>query len=332
MPSCIPSNRKQLTTFEANQSRFVTKCRWPVEVVNGLLKTLFRAHNKVVSNVTLHHSLSDFRIAGALINRFHKRLISDPDNGIEIAREMLSKLNTINELENIVDTYRIDRNRKSYKKLNANMVSDFPKLDLETIKKKITLETYQLKQSLNYLAEHQRENGNFTIEIYDNKEKILNSNRSLLRARFQFRHTGNTKYNSYITYWPNENSVDKIDGWLCTCKCGKRTVGCCSHCASLIYYLSYGRHKGLTNPAASLESIFPTPVLIESSDDEDAIINNVNDISSDETEIRSDAIEISSNETEIRSDAIFSSDETEERDPQQYVPIYPDLSELMESL
>ena len=36
MPTCVPPNQKQLTTLQANQSRFITKCRWPVEVVNGL--------------------------------------------------------------------------------------------------------------------------------------------------------------------------------------------------------------------------------------------------------------------------------------------------------
>ena len=34
--------KKQYTTFEANNTRFVTKCRWVVEVINSFLKKSFR--------------------------------------------------------------------------------------------------------------------------------------------------------------------------------------------------------------------------------------------------------------------------------------------------
>jgi hypothetical protein len=139
MPSCLSPRQKQLTTQQANQSRFVTKCRWPVEVVNGLLKTLFRSHDKVVQNVMLNHALDDFRIAGALINRFHRRLLSDEDDGLEIAEEMKRKLNTPNELETVVETLRLDRKRADFKKLDGKSITDFPKIDQNTIKKKKTL-------------------------------------------------------------------------------------------------------------------------------------------------------------------------------------------------
>jgi hypothetical protein len=319
IPTCVRPKQK-LKTLEANQTRFVTKCRWPVEAVNVLLKTLYRANDKKVYNVTLPHVLSDLRIAGALINRFHKRLFSDKDNSTEIAQQMKLKLNTVNELENVIDTFGLDRKRVAFEKSDANTISHFPKIDKETIKNKITLGTYQLKQSLNYLAEHQRENGNFTIEVFADKERIFHSNRRLLRARLQSRHLGRTKYNTYITYWPNEDSIDKIDGWLCTCRCCKRTVGCCSHVASLIYYLSYGRYHNSSNPAASLTSIFPIPTVLESSDEDDESINETQ-IVTNETEVLSNATEIQSDATEeieIQSD---SNDETE-----QYVSIYPNLS------
>ena len=46
-------------------------------------------------------------------------------------------------------------------------------------------------------------------------------------------------YNVYIKYNSNVNSVSAIEGWYCECKYRKRTVGCCSHITSIIYYLSY---------------------------------------------------------------------------------------------
>ena len=67
MPCLLKKSQKQLTSFEANTSRLVTKCRWVIEVTNSFLKQSFRAL-KSVRNKTLPHILSDYRIAAALIN------------------------------------------------------------------------------------------------------------------------------------------------------------------------------------------------------------------------------------------------------------------------
>ncbi len=75
----------------------VTKCRWVVEVTNSFLKQSFKALDKV-KNSALPHTLDDYRIAGALINKFFKRLYSDDDN-IEFADRMKAKLHTPNTLE-----------------------------------------------------------------------------------------------------------------------------------------------------------------------------------------------------------------------------------------
>ncbi len=115
MPACVPPNQKQLTTYEANESRFVTKCRWPVEVVNGLLKTLFRANDKVKKNVNLENTLSDLRISAAIINKFHKRLYSDKDNGVEIADKMKSKRFTNNTLDSVIRNHNFSKKRSLFK-------------------------------------------------------------------------------------------------------------------------------------------------------------------------------------------------------------------------
>jgi hypothetical protein len=70
MPTCIPPNQKQMTTSQANSTRFITKCRWPVEVINGKLKTSFRANDKIHKNVTLKHTLDDLKICAAFLNKF----------------------------------------------------------------------------------------------------------------------------------------------------------------------------------------------------------------------------------------------------------------------
>lgn len=75
---------KQLDTIEANKTRLVTKVRWVIEVVNSFLKKSFKALSDV-PNKTLVHTLIDYKIAAALINRFFHNLFSDPDDQVLIA-------------------------------------------------------------------------------------------------------------------------------------------------------------------------------------------------------------------------------------------------------
>jgi hypothetical protein len=309
MPSCVPPKQKQLTTQQANESRFVTKCRWPVEVVNGLLKTLFRANDKVTKNISLPDVLDDYRISAALINRFHRRLLSDKDNATHIAEQMKSKVMSGNKLETIFESLKIDKKRSLYQKLDSSSICDFPKLDYDTIKNNITLGTYQLRQSLSYLAEHLNESGDYIIEVFDDKTNVLDSNVKLLRTRIQSRHSNATKYNSYITYKPNTNNFNGIDSWLCTCKNGKRTVGCCSHIASVVYFLSYGRYRNLSLPSQSIANIFDSEVTIEGSEDEDQTTPMP-------------IIESSEDEEDVRTSMLNARQEQQ----RQYTSIYPDLS------
>ena len=89
MPSLMARDEKQLDSKSANQTRFVTKCRWVVEVVNSFLRT-FKAL-KQVPNKSLPHVFQDFKIAGALINKFFKRLISDEEDSDTIIQSMKKK-------------------------------------------------------------------------------------------------------------------------------------------------------------------------------------------------------------------------------------------------
>lgn len=74
MPNLLEKGQKQFTTMQANESRLCTKTRWVVEATNSLLKQKFRTLDYTVQIKSLSHLLLDFRIAGALINRFGKRL------------------------------------------------------------------------------------------------------------------------------------------------------------------------------------------------------------------------------------------------------------------
>ncbi len=107
MPALLSKNEKQLNTKEANGSRFVTKLRWVVEVINTFLKNSFKAL-KQVPNISLPHTLEDYKIAAALINRFFKRLFSDQNDHKEIAENMKLKLDVENELEKLVKNDKLN--------------------------------------------------------------------------------------------------------------------------------------------------------------------------------------------------------------------------------
>ena len=110
MPSFLSKNESQLRTEDANSSRFVTKLRWVVEVINTFLKNSFKAL-KQVPNKSLPHTHEDYRIAAALINKFFKRLYSDQTNEKEISKNMKDKLKIENELEKLVKDNQLNLNQ-----------------------------------------------------------------------------------------------------------------------------------------------------------------------------------------------------------------------------
>ena len=116
-----------------------------------------------------------------------------------------------------------------------------------------------------------------------------------MRCRINSRHSNSTKYNTFITYNTNTNS---IDDYICSCKSGRRTVGCCSHVATVIHYLSNARYAKIKTSKFATGTIFPDNPILESSDSDSTIIDT--DTDSDETII----------------------------DDTNYERIYPDLSTL----
>ena len=85
----------------------------------------------------------------------------------------------------------------------------------------LTLGSYQLKQSLSYIAEHLNETGEYYIETC-----IEETHTNIIRARIQSRHISSKKYLIFIQYDEGLNGLEAIIGYYCVCKAGSRTVGC----------------------------------------------------------------------------------------------------------
>ncbi|KAH0534761.1 hypothetical protein KQX54_008093 [Cotesia glomerata] len=211
LPDSIPAGESQLTDLNANHSRIVTKIRYVVETINGHLKTCFKYFDNL----------------------------------------MKSKLNQKNTLGQIVKECNLNRKRSRFHNINENdlQVQDFPILTEQDLYL-IALGRYQLNQAKCYYGEHISTDGKLTIELCTDITHIDFTSYELhitdplfLKARIQLRHINKTKYYIYILDDKNVEGRDSIKAYYCTCKNGVRTVGCCIHIRTVIWYLGYAKHQ-----------------------------------------------------------------------------------------
>ncbi|CAF0780028.1 unnamed protein product [Brachionus calyciflorus] len=89
-------------------------------------------------------------------------------------------------------------------------------------------------------------------EFLEKNNLIFKPGSTVFFVRIQSRHSGNSIYKVYVSYL-TESSIKNdtlINGWYFTCKNGTRTVGCCSHVSSIIYYFGYARYlENIPKPA-----------------------------------------------------------------------------------
>ena len=53
-----------------------------------------------------------------------------------------------------------------------------------------------------------------------------------------------------------KDGVDSVSGYSCSCPNGLRTVGCCAHVATVLWYLGFGRHQSeILIPADFLNNV-----------------------------------------------------------------------------
>lgn len=86
-----------------------------------------------------------------------------------------------------------------------------------------------------------------------------------LKVRIQSRHINKTRYHVYIVAERNGEGKDSVKEY-CTCTNGARTVGCCTHIMSIIWYLGYAKY--LSHDIQISEHSNNIFVMLNSSDDE----------------------------------------------------------------
>ncbi|KAJ8677232.1 hypothetical protein QAD02_013019 [Eretmocerus hayati] len=97
----------------------------------------------------------------------------------------------------------------------------------------------------------------------DNKEEYqvdehINE-QGFIRVRVYSRSRNATIHQTFIQYRSTDEDVadaeleDPIAGYYCTCQAGARTLGCCAHVASVLWFLGHAQHqKNVRHPSDSL--------------------------------------------------------------------------------
>ncbi|XP_028038214.1 uncharacterized protein LOC114248965 [Bombyx mandarina] len=256
VPASLEEGETQLSTSEANKSRAVTICRWVVEAVNGRFKRDFKLLRQNYFNVASTSFMKDFEVAASLLNKFHPPIVDRADAG-EIILQINRYMNTENELADFIIRNNYNKRRANFESITVqnDNLNDFPQLsDSELIL--ISLGTYQIKQARSYYGEHIRVNNDFNIEVCKEvsssllRELSASNTSYLVRGRIQSRHISRKTYFVYILVDSSRIGREAIIINYCNCIVGRRTVGCCAHVMTIIWYLSWARYQDNIVPPA----------------------------------------------------------------------------------
>ncbi|KYN50167.1 hypothetical protein ALC62_01022 [Cyphomyrmex costatus] len=269
MPALLNRNERQLSTEDANESRLVTKSRWIVEARNGHLRSIFKIFQHTVQIQHIPNIVDFYRIAGAIINRYHPIILMEGANA-EMAQRLLERAREPNVVQALVEAENLHtRNAQRWVRLNAGQIQDFPILTIQDLKD-LTFGIYQVKLAPSYVQDKLQREAEDELQV----EMLRDQNRlpqpGFIRVRVFSRFRNSTRYQLWISYIPtdeqNETMEDgedenenPIQGYYCSCKSGARTVGTCAHIASVVWLLGYAQYEENVH--------YPSTRLIESIQD-----------------------------------------------------------------
>lgn len=263
MPSFGDNPNRPLTTEQANSSRFTTKSRFIVEVINGRIKSYFQYFNKIIQNSTVATLFADFKIACALYNATFEPF---PDRTTdEMITRMITYLHAPNNLAHLVKNENLNNQRSLFKPLEDAVVELFPNLNIDELLL-YACGSYQVKMAKNYYGDHIDENGDIHCEVvvegylnYRQYNINIDTNDSiLLKARIRSRHSNAVKYFVYILIHKEYTDISSIIDHYCSCKVRQRVVGCCSHVILLLWYFGHAPHlPNIPLSASPMKDIFP---------------------------------------------------------------------------
>lgn len=280
MPAC--SNQPQLTTKEGNESRFVTKVRYDVERVNGVMKMVWKIFSNTIDIHNIPKIQTDFEIGAALINKKTKPAV-DETKSVAYAREMRLRMNKENTLKSVVNTKEFEKLIKMKKYEQFNNFNECPTLTLSDLEM-ISLGSYQIAQSRCYLSNHLYDNDK-NLNIYRFFEEDVKrfcgeiiqdrTNTILLIMDIKSRFVSQKTHRVFVLFDTNQIGYQSILQYYCSCKVGSRTVGCCSHTMTLLNFVCYAPNNGgVKEVSKHLKTFFEENNWVDElgeSDDEDEL-------------------------------------------------------------
>lgn len=266
MPTCHEYGR--LSTKDANETRLVTRVRYNVERVNGVMKSVWKMFLNTIDVHYIPKIMDDFEIGAALINR-KSNLVQNTAKSVEIANCMKLRQNQPNLLSTIVEKESFERliRAKSYEVLNN--FDDCPRMNIENLEM-ISLGTYQIQQARCYLSNRNNVDHPVFRFFDDDVHRFLDAlitpdiEPLLLMMNLKSRFVSTKIHRTFVLINKIEVGHNCVVAYTCSCKSGNRTIGCCSHVMSVLYLISYGNIQEVSK---HLNNVFEWDVEEEGSDD-----------------------------------------------------------------
>lgn len=264
MPDFIKKGEDgQLTTSQCNKSRLVTKMRFCIEAANGRMKMKWHLFNKIIPSILTTNLMPDYKVGSAILNAFGKPILCENENYLDIGQQMLSRLKTKNDLPQIINSKIFNKTVKFFIFVPSDELI-FPVLDQDQMKR-ICLGNYAMKQAVSYTAFVMGINNTFPVFLLPNQhvkslfqkiyEKRQFGNPKFIMAKVNSRFRGGKIHKVFILFDGIQTNAEKFL-FYCTCQYGKRTLGCCGHSMTVVWYFGFGRHQPRKNPASHLDNFF----------------------------------------------------------------------------
>lgn len=271
MPSLVQKNTgtTQLSTLDANNSRLVTATRFVVETRNGHMKTIWKIFNTVWNSIHIPNLMTDFENCAGIVNKYYCTFGTNEGIAQQIGMKMLARVNVENKLWSIVKKPEIQRNLKKFEDFyDVDGLPKVTKIDLIHV----ALGKYQIRQAASYCQEHFKANNKhfslFTLPlnlahcldpfrtVENPKEKQEKNDPVLLLGQIASRFRSKKTYDAYVLVDKKGKGEDSVLGYCCECYVGLRTVGCCSHVMTIIWYSLYIKNSTGPKPASFLDEYF----------------------------------------------------------------------------
>ena len=280
-PKRSNKDKKSFSSSQSSEARLCTKVRSIVERTYAALK--HNASLDFVRNTVLGHLGIDMRIACAIYNFTFEPILYDKPDTQKVARRLKKKADEFkeNNLEFIINRRLTTTNIFTRMQLEDTGKLGFIQLKGRYLRNKIFCGGFQYKMARkSYITDLIKRSKIYLLNPNKKLEKLFDPNTKIIAVKMPSRFKrGKSKKKAkesekvdqmtttrrvYVQFTPHEpekypnkrRKSDFINGWICTCKNGKRLAGCCSHVACVIYYLSCARFKSeIKLPAEYLNKI-----------------------------------------------------------------------------